>query len=116
MAWWIAIQPKWRLADDGSFIYSMLAGEDWHSLHKGSSSGLYIIVITLSWWVKTLTLDDSHIHIWTAVHDITWVIDQVYKKVKPMLSRKKRGQEESEQSSNAKRFITIKLSIHCNIR
>jgi len=116
MAWWIAIQPKWRLADDSSFVYSTPAGEDWRFLHKGGSAGLYIVVVALSWWVKILTLEDPHIRVWTAVRDVTWVIDQIYKKVKTASSRKKRGHEETEQSSNAKRFVTIKLFIRHNIR
>ncbi|KIJ96580.1 hypothetical protein K443DRAFT_61295, partial [Laccaria amethystina LaAM-08-1] len=77
MAWWIAIQPKWRLADDSSFVYSMPAGEDWRFLHKGGSAGLYIVVVALSWWIKILTPDDSYIRVWTAVRDVTWVIDQI---------------------------------------
>ena len=109
MAWWIAIQPKWRLADDSSFVYSTLDGEDWRFLHKGGSSGLYIVVVALSWWVKALTPDNSEIRVWTAV-------DQIYKKVKMVLSGKKRGHEETEQSNSAKRFVTIKLFIRRNIK
>ncbi|KAF8872319.1 hypothetical protein CPB84DRAFT_1753656 [Gymnopilus junonius] len=88
-AWWIAIQPKWRLADDSSFVYSMPASEDWCFLHKGGSSGLYIVVIALSWWVKALTLGESQIRVSTAIHNITWVINQIYKKVLPASNGKK---------------------------
>ena len=91
-------------------------GEDWRFLHKGGSAGLYIIVVALSWWVKTLTLGDSEIRVWTAVRDVTWVIDQIYKKVKMALSGKKRGHEDTEQSNSAKRFVSIKLFTRRNIR
>ena len=39
MAWWIALQPGWRLADDGSFKYEAPKNEDWCVLHKGGSAG-----------------------------------------------------------------------------
>jgi hypothetical protein len=116
MAWWIAIQPKWRLADDSSFVYSMPAGEDWRFLHKGGSAGLYIVVVALSWWIKILTPDDSYIRVWTAVRDVTWVIDQIYKKVKAVSGGKKRGHEETEESGDAKRFVAINLFIHRDMR
>ena len=49
MAWWIALQPGWRLADDGSFKYEMPKDEDWCVLRKGGSAGLYVVVVALSW-------------------------------------------------------------------
>lgn len=48
MAWWIAIQPKWRLADDSSFVYSLPTGEDWCFLHKVGTTRLYTVVVVLS--------------------------------------------------------------------
>ena len=64
MAWWIALQPGWRLADDGSFNYEMPKDEDWHVLHKGGLARLYIVVVALSWWIRALTLDNPSFHAW----------------------------------------------------
>ena len=74
MAWWIALQPGWRLADDGSFKYEAPKNEDWRVLHKGGSAGLYIVVVALSWWVRALTPEIPSFHAWTAVHNVQWVI------------------------------------------
>jgi hypothetical protein len=100
MAWWIAIQPKWRLADDSSFVYSLPALEDWRMLHKGGSSGLYTAVVALSWWVKALSPTDSPIRVWTAVHDVQWVIDQINQKIAASSVGKKQGSQGPEVLSS----------------
>ncbi|EDR08980.1 uncharacterized protein LACBIDRAFT_326631 [Laccaria bicolor S238N-H82] len=84
MAWWIAIQPDWRLNDDTSFNYVVPATEDWRQLHKGGSAGLYTIVVALSWWIKALSAETNSSRAWSAVRDVQWVVDQIYKKVKPV--------------------------------
>lgn len=111
MAWWIAIQPRWRVADDSSFIYETPAGEEWHILHKGGSAGLYTVVVALSWWIKALPPAESSTRAWTAVHDVQWVIDQISENIEiasttsPAPQGKKRGCEESEESGRGKRFV-----------
>ena len=101
MAWWIALQPGWRLADDGSFKYEAPKNEDWHVLHKGGSAGLYIVVVALSWWVRALTPESPSFHAWTAIHDIQWVIDQITKRITS--GGKKRPLEDSVESGKAKK-------------
>jgi hypothetical protein len=103
MAWWVAIQPKWRLADDSTFVYSPPTDEDWHLLRKGGSAGLYTVIVALSWWVKALTPADSAIRAWTAVHDVQWVIDEIHGKIRTTLVGKKRGRQEAAQSGREKR-------------
>ena len=104
MGWWIALQPGWRLGDDGSFNYEALTDEDWRVLHKGGSSGLYVIVVALSWWVRGLTPDSPSFCAWTAVHDVQWVIDQITKKLTP--AGKKRPHEDAAESTKAKRYVS----------
>jgi hypothetical protein len=107
MAWWIALQPAWRVADDGSFNYMAPSDEDWRALQKGGSAGLYIVVVALSWWVRALSLESlltaesSSFRAWTAVHDVNWVIDRISKKLTP--TGKKRAPEGSMLSGKAKR-------------
>ena len=77
MAWWIALQLAWRVADDGSFNYEAPEGEDWCTLHKGGKAGLYTIVVALSWWVKALTPEILGFRAWKAVNDVHWVINKI---------------------------------------
>ena len=115
MTWWIAIQPKWRLADDSTFNYVALVNEDWHVLHKGGSARLYTVVIVLSWWVMALTPEAPSFQAWTAVHDIQWVIDEIYKKIKPQ--GKKRGCEDGGQvTEKGKRYVLFDDTIFISLK
>src|SRR5882757_11117507 len=109
IAWWIAIQPSWRVADDGSFIYATPAGEEWQLLHKGGSAGLYTVVVALSWWIKALPAGDLSSRAWNAVSDVQWVINQI-SEIQPTATvspGKKRGYGEPEHSGKGKRFVSV---------
>ena len=109
MAWWIAIQPDWRLSDDATFIYDVPNGEDWHQLNKGGSAGLYTVVVALSWWVGALPAEPPCSHAWSVVRDVRWVIDQVYKKALSAAQGTKRGHDngavDATQSAKVKRYV-----------
>ena len=105
MAWWIALQPGWRLADDGSFKYEAPKNEDWRVLHKGGSAGLYIVVVTLSWWVRALMPEIPSFCTWTAIHDVQWVIDQITKRLST--TGKKRPLEDSAELGKAKKYVPM---------
>jgi hypothetical protein len=106
MAWWIALQPEWRLQDDGSFNYEAPEDEDWRALHKGGRAGLYTVVVALSWWVRALTPEIPSFRAWTAVHDVQWVIGQISTKLATTApAGKKRQLEESAPSGKSKRYL-----------
>ena len=106
MAWWIALQPGWRLAGDGSFNYEAPKDEDWAGLHKGGKAGLYMVVVALSWWVRAVTPEIPSYRAWTAVHDVQWVIDQISKKCVPA-GRKWVLEEDSGPLRMSKRYGEI---------
>lgn len=104
MAWWIALQPDWRVKDDGSFSYEAPKDEDWGVLHKGGKAGLFMVVVALSWWVRALIPNDpGSFRVWTAVRDVQWVMDQISAKFKP--DAKKRKLENSAPSGKSKRYV-----------
>jgi hypothetical protein len=109
MAWWIALQPEWRLQDDGSFNYEAPKDEDWCVLHKGGKAGLYTVVVALSWWVRALTPEIPSFRAWTAVHDVQWVIDEISTKLATTAASatagKKRQLEDSAPSGKSKRYV-----------
>ena len=88
MAWWIALQPDWRVQDDGSFNYEVPKDEEWTVLRKTGKAGLITVVAALSWWVKALTPDISSFRAWTVVHDVKWVIDQITVKFEKQAKKK----------------------------
>jgi len=87
MAWWLALQPEWRIADDGSFNYEVPKDEEWLVLRKGGAAGLYTAVVALSWWVRVLTPEIASFRAWGAVNDVRWVIEQISMKF-PSASKK----------------------------
>ena len=103
MAWWIALQPAWRVADDGLFNYEAPEGEDWCTLHKGGKAGLYTIVVALSWWVKALTPEILGFHAWKAVNDVQWVINKI--SMMCVTSGKKQQWEEAAPLGKSKRYV-----------
>jgi hypothetical protein len=110
MAWWIAIQPDWRIADDGSFNYEAPREEDWSVLHKGGKAGLYTVVVALSWWVRALTPDITpSFRAWGAVADVQWVINQITLKFAP--AGKKRRAEDSGPSDGVKKKRYVSYNV-----
>jgi hypothetical protein len=106
MAWWIALQPEWRLQDNGSFNYEAPKDEDWSALHKGGKAGLYTVVVALSWWVRALTAEIPSFRAWTAVRDVQWVINEISTKLTTTPpAGKKRQLEESAPSGKSKRYL-----------
>ena len=105
MAWWIAIQPEWRIADDGSFNYEAPKDEEWTVLHKGGTAGLYTVVVALSWWVRVLTPETTSLRAWGVVQDVKWVIEQISLKFTPA-SKKRRSEDLGPAGkSKKKRYV-----------
>jgi hypothetical protein len=73
--WWTMMQPSWRKSR-ASLIRVVPQGEDWRALRKGGTSGIYVVLVGLSWWIKTQqTRRDPGA--WTLVDDLSWVIQQM---------------------------------------
>ena len=101
MAWWITLQPVWRVSDDSLFNYMAPSNEDWCVLQKGGLAGLYTVVVALSWWIRALTPESFSSRALTAVRDVRWVIDQISRKLTP--SGMKQALEVSISSGKSKR-------------
>jgi hypothetical protein len=44
---------------------------------KGGTTGIYTVVVALSWWVKAVGKSAGGEDVSMAVRDVTWVLDQV---------------------------------------
>jgi len=100
-AWWNNIQPQWRLQPDGSYSTACPADENWSALRKGGSSGLYLVVVSLSWWIAAVTQSGGDSAVWILVDDFIWVLQQIYNKYW-IYPKGKRVQKEA-QSEQPKR-------------
>ncbi|PPQ76893.1 hypothetical protein CVT26_000663 [Gymnopilus dilepis] len=72
--WWISLQPKWRLSDDGKIIRSAVRG-DWSCLRKSGLNGLYSVIAGLYFWGTTLGGEGVEQDQWVkVVEDVELVI------------------------------------------
>lgn len=100
-AWWMALQPSWRVLSDGQYSKDTPDDENWAMLRKGGSSGLYIVVVALSWWVHVLGPDDNTSSVWMIVDDLWWVLIQLHGTTK----HGKRNHSDGEIQGREKRFV-----------
>ena len=82
MAWWKVLQPAWRCTVDGILSTDMPKSETWATLSRGGSSGIYTVVIALSWWIRALPAqaevsDAGVVDAWAAVADLQWVMERM---------------------------------------
>lgn len=79
MKWWRMLQPSWRNGLEGDLLVrKTLEGENWQVLRKGGTSGKYVVVMALSWWIKAQH-GAHNVNAWAAVSDLLWVIEQMEK-------------------------------------
>ena len=84
-------------------IRSAPQGESWEGLRKGGTAGIYVVIMGLSWWIK-LQLMKRDPHAWTAVEDVTWVIQQMTKSASgSTMKTRKRSLEGKEKDDHAKK-------------
>ena len=95
MGWWKALQPAWRIKPDGSFGRDIPASEDWQSLKKGGSAGIYTIVMGLSWWIQSLAGHED-VDAWLIVDDLSWVLRQMYDPARVITKRSREVQDGDE--------------------
>lgn len=70
--WWSAIQPQWRDTGNWPFAREDAAGQDWGHLLKGGKDGLFLVVISLGWWIHACDLSKSKAY--DAIMDVAWVM------------------------------------------
>ena len=98
--WWTLMQLSWR-GNGASLMHVVPKGENWKMLRKGGTSGMYVVVVGLSWWIKIQhTWRDSGA--WALVNDLSWVIQQMKIDMGSiLLSAQKRAHEGDAEDENA---------------
>lgn len=71
--WWTEAQPKWRNTRNWPFPQDDVGTGDWDDLFLGGKDGLYIVVMSLSWWAHARDpVVDSKVE--DAISDVCWVM------------------------------------------
>jgi hypothetical protein len=71
--WWIAHQPEWREAR--KLLQDTHKGEKWSQLCRGGSNGIFMLILSLSWWLGAI--GEPSADILKAIRDVSWVFDQL---------------------------------------
>lgn len=81
--WWRASQPKWRGAVDANWPLPQVLLEpsnDWSVLRRGGASGMFLVVMGLSWWYSAVLQSgqkDALPEVLLAIDDVLWVLKQI---------------------------------------
>ena len=80
MEWWGGLQPSWCQFKGANGLLNLVhetpKAETWQALKKGGTSGIYIVVMALSWWIKGQQ-NKHDANAWAVVDDLSWVIRQM---------------------------------------
>lgn len=72
--WWKAVQPQWRDTQNWPFEKDDATGKDWGNIPNGGKDGIFVIVISLAWWVSAPgSSGGSKLN--EALDNVTWVIN-----------------------------------------
>jgi hypothetical protein len=103
MQWWRLMQPSWRIDESSLVLIREVPKEEtWQGLRKGGTSGIYVVVMGLSWWIKS-QLTERDADAWTAVEDVSWVIQQMTEGRAPSAPPKRALEGESEGAAQPKK-------------
>lgn len=76
IAWWSAIQPQWRSAEGWPFKQKDATGEDWGHLLDGGKDGLFLVVVSLGWWIHA-QVPSKESKVGDAIADVAWVVNNL---------------------------------------
>lgn len=111
-AWWSLLQPSWRI-DGDSLVRSPPQGESWEGLRKGGTAGIYIVIMGLSWWVKS-QFTERDANAWTTVDDVSWVIQEMIVSTSCPAKTVKRAFEGKEKEGQVKKMY-VRIFFYCII-
>ena len=79
MKWWTACQPSWRQDKGWPFPKEPAGNTTWGKLSARGKNGLFLIIMSTTWWAASLKSASERTPFEEAVNDIRWVIEQQLK-------------------------------------
>jgi len=111
-AWWLVIQPPWRRKVIGSSWpppRTAALKSDWTSLMKAGPNGLYLVMLTLSWWawaIEKSTATVPYTEFDLAVADVEWVLSNIDHQLARGLGLKRpSAEDEQSEKPKSKRYV-----------
>ena len=73
IGWWSSLQPDWR--EGGWPLLRGSVDGPWDELLVGGKDGLFVVMMTLSWWIMERAKDESgDSELEKAIADVLWVL------------------------------------------
>jgi len=83
MGWWTDCQPAGRAMASWPFARELFSSTQWGRLLNGGKNGIFLFIMALSWWAKSLGLAGSSPDLIGAVADVEWVLHQLLDALTP---------------------------------
>lgn len=77
ISWWRACQPSWRQTQEWPLPKEAPIGARWEKLAARGQNGMFIVVMSTTWWAIAIESPDHYRVFDEAVDDVRWVIEQV---------------------------------------
>ena len=74
--WWSAAQPEWRDTQSWPLQMGNASGKDWGHLLNGGKDGMYLVVVSLGWWIHAQD-PSKESHLYNAIRDVSWVLQSL---------------------------------------
>ncbi|KAL1940993.1 hypothetical protein VTO73DRAFT_7629 [Trametes versicolor] len=77
--WWATLQPSARSKNsDGKFSRKRLNQGVWASLMQGGSNGVFLVLVSLGWWIRAAGDDTADMQdALEMADDVVWVFSQI---------------------------------------
>ena len=78
VCWWTSLQPPWRHMTNWPLPRSSSTDGPWNDLLIGGKDGLFVIIMTLSWWINKSANKGvgCSLQLKEAVADMSWVLSK----------------------------------------
>ena len=106
------MQLSWR-NQGGQLVRDVLQGETWQTLKKGGTSGIYVVIMGLSWLIEPEKSEHAkhETDTWTLVEDISWVIQQMKNGMPTIQVAQKRAHDPDAENFTRKMYDLFFLPI-----
>ena len=74
--WWMACQPSWRQDKEWPLPKERVEGATWGKLSARGRNGLFLVVMSTTWWASSLKSIEQRDFFEVAVDDIRWVMEE----------------------------------------
>ena len=75
--WWTSCQPAWRRNSGWPLPRNDTGTTDWTKICVCGQNGLFLIVMSTTWWAASIVSEEDWVEFDEAVDDIHWVIGQI---------------------------------------